>query len=70
MKRPIIFLPIRLALRFGETGLRVILFLFGFAFKTTGFLASRFFAVTVGAIIGLLLSRKHIGVKIFSGKKK
>jgi hypothetical protein len=70
MKRPIIFFPIRLVLRFGETGLRIILFLFGFAFKTTGFFASRFFALTVGAVIGMLMGRKHIGVKIFNGRKK
>jgi hypothetical protein len=70
MKRPVIFFPIRLVLRFGETGLRIILFLFGFAFKTTGFLANRFFALTLGAVIGMLLGRKHIGVKMFNSKKK
>jgi hypothetical protein len=67
MKRPIILLPIRLVLRFGETGLKIILFLFGLAFKTSGFLVSRFFTLTVGALIGLLLGRKTIGVRF---KKK
>lgn len=63
MKRPIILFPIRLLFSFGGTGLRIIAFLFGFAFKTAGFFISRFFALTIGAVIGLLLGRKHIGMK-------
>lgn len=70
MKSPVILFPIRLVLRFGETGLKIIVFLFSFVFKTSGFLVRRFFALTVGAVIGLLLGRKHIGVKVFPGKKK
>ena len=70
MKGPVIFLPIRLVLRFGETGFKIILFLSGFAFKTIGFLVSRFFALSIGALIGMLLGRKHVGVMLFPGKKK
>jgi hypothetical protein len=70
MKRPIIFFPFRLVLRFGETGLKIIVFLFSFAFKATGFLVTRFFALTVGTVIGVLLGRKRIGERLHSGKKK
>jgi hypothetical protein len=70
MKRPIILLPIRVLFRIGETGLRIVLFLFGFSFKAAGFFINRFAALTIGAVIGMLLGRKHIGVKIFNGKKK
>lgn len=69
MKRPVIFFPISLVLRFGETGLKIVMFLFGFAFKSAAFLVKRLFAVTVGAFIGLLLGKKHIQVKL-GGKKR
>jgi len=63
MKRPIIFFPISLVLRFGETAIKIIVFLFALAFKTSGFLVGRLFGITVGALIGLLLGKKHIGMK-------
>jgi hypothetical protein len=69
MKSPIILFPVRLVLQFGQTGLKIIAFLFGFAFKTTGFLVRRFFALIAGAIIGVFLGKKYIGRNGIPGKK-
>lgn len=70
MKNGARLFPIRLLLQFGETGLKIIVFLFGFAFKSTGFIMRRFFVLIVGAIIGAFLGKKYIEKKVVQGKKQ
>jgi hypothetical protein len=56
--------PFRLAFRIGGTGIKIIGFLFGFFFKTLGFIARRFSLVFIGVLIGLFLGRKQIAKKL------
>jgi hypothetical protein len=44
--------------------------LFGVIFAVLKFLFGHILGTVFGAIIGFLLGRKHIGVKLFTGKKK
>ncbi|MFP4417230.1 MAG: hypothetical protein ACOC4C_00305 [Fibrobacterota bacterium] len=38
-------------------------------FGTIGFVLSRVFGTVFGAVVGLLLGKKHVGIKLFRGKK-
>ncbi len=62
--------PFQLLFRCGETGLKIIGLMFGFCFRLLSFMTGRFFALFFGAFIGLLLGRGHMGVKLFSGKRR
>jgi len=44
--------------------------LLGILFALVRFLLSHVFGTIFGALTGLLLGQKHVGVKIFTGKKK
>ena len=44
--------------------------IFGVIFGAVKFIFGHVFGTVFGALAGLLLGQKHIGIKIFTGKKK
>ena len=67
--RALVTLPFRLLFRVGGTGLKIVGFILGFAFRMVGFIATRFSTVIIGALIGVFLARKQIKKKLSQGEK-
>ena len=67
--RTLLTFPFRLLFRVGETGIKILGFIIGFAFRSVGFFASRFSVFFFGALIGLFLGRKQIAKKLSEIKK-
>ena len=64
-----IMLPVRIIVGLSEFGLRFLGFILGVVFRTLRFFSGKTMVLCIGAVIGVLLGRKYLGVKDSIGKK-
>ncbi len=70
MIKKIILLPFALVKFVAGLVFKVVSTLGGVVFSVVRFIFNHVIGTALGAIIGLLFGRKHVGFKLFSGKKK
>ena len=66
----IILFPFWLIKTILGSGIGIIRFALGFLFGIFRFIFGHLLGSIFGFVVGLLLGKKHLGIKIFTGKKK